>query len=595
MMKRNSVKVEYTWDLSHLYKSEDEYNDDFAKVKEIGKKLEGFHGKLNNKKNILEEFKLSSKLSRIVDRMQIYISLKKERNGTDVVALEQIEEFSNWATDFDQKTAYISVELSKLDDKFIDELIKDKDFSNFTISLKDLKEYKKHILDQKSEEMLSQIYSFTNFSEIFSKLDDIELKFGEIKLDDGKVVQVTNDNYGLFMHNGSQRVRKDVFTVLHDGFKGFNLTISENFINFLKSQNVFAKLRNFESAIDSAMFSSKVDKKVLDQVISEVNKHLVDFYKYQKTLKKVLDLKTFYNSDVYAPVNTTKHKLYEYEQAKVLVKNALCVLGEEYNQKLQILLDNRTIDVYPTENKGGGGFSTSCYDVHPYILLNYNGTYNDVSTLAHELGHSMHSVMSNLHQVYEKAGYKIFVAEIASTVNEILLFSYMEKHTKNNNERLEFIASFLSNFYATVFRQTMFSEFELYAHTLVNKNQVVSYDKLNTYYGELQKKYFGDGVKMLDNAKYEWSRIPHFYRPFYVFKYATGFISACSIVQNILTKGQDYVDNYYMKFLSAGASADPVDILKLAGVDICDSKTYDSAFALFNHYIDEFSLIGGNK
>ena len=224
-----------------------------------------------------------------------------------------------------------------------------------------------------------------------------------------------------------------------------------------------------------------------------------------------------------------------------------------------------------------------------------DGTYNDVSTLAHELGHSMHSVLSNENQVYEKAGYKIFVAEIASTVNEILLFSFMEQNTKNKNERLEFIASFLSNFYATVFRQTMFSEFELFAHLLVNNNQVVSYDKLNTFYGELQKKYFGENVKMLDCAKYEWSRIPHFYRPFYVFKYATGFVSACSIVQNILSKGQEYVDNYYMKFLSAGASADPVEILKLAGIDICDAKTYDSAFELFNHYVNELNKIGGAK
>ena len=595
MSNAKTINPKYTWDLRDIYLDFNQFDKDFEEVKKLANQIPYYKGRLNNKEDILNECKLSSVISRKLDKLALYLNLKKEQNGADIETLEKMQEFEIWATEYSALAAFVTVELSKLEDEFIDKLIADPEFSNFDRELMELKEDKKHILDQKSEEMITKMQSFANFSEIYSKLDDIELKFASIKLDNGDEVQITQDNFGLYMSNPSQEVRKNAFNILHEGFKNFNLTISENFISFLKYKDVMAEFRNFKSSIDSALYSSKVDRKVIDKLILHVNNHLNDFYNYTKVLKTATKTKKLYNSDMYAPAVEGLSTTYEYEQGVELVKSALKPLGKNYTQILNTLLNNRSIDVFPAQNKGGGGFSTCCYDVHPYILLSFNGSFREVSTLAHELGHSIHSVYSCKNQVYEKADYEIFVAEIASTVNEILLFKYMEQNAKNEKERKYHIANFLSNFYATVFRQTMFSEFELYVHSFINKKEPLSYAKINDFYGDLQKKYFGTGVELCENAKYEWSRIPHFYRPFYVFKYATGFISACSIVKNILDRGQEYVDNCYIKFLSAGCSEDPLEILKLAEVDILDEKTYDNAFKLYNEYVKEFDRLNKKK
>ena len=592
MKQRHEIEDKYKWDLSVLYKNSDEYKKAFEEIKALGTKILDFKGRLNTKENILSEFILSTKMSRILERMEVYLSLRKETNGADKEVLEELAELENYLTDFAAESAFVTPELAKLDDAFIDEMIASKEFEDYDIELKDLKEEKKHILDETREKMLAKIGSFAGFSEIFSKIDDIEIKFDKIVLEDGSEVEITNENYGLFTHDRSQRVRRDAFLALHRGFKGLNLTISENFLNFLKYCDTMAEFRNYNGTFEKRMQSSKIDKSVVFELIRHVNEHLPSFFAYAKALKKCLGLETMYNIDVYAPVTTDKNqRLYEFDEGAEIVKQALAPMGQEYIAILNKLLQSRTIDVYPTENKGGGGFSCGCYDTLPFILLNYNGTHSDVSTLAHELGHSMHTYFSQNAQCYEKSGYDIFVAEIASTVNEILLFKYMEQHAKSNAERKSYIANFLSTFYATVMRQTMFSEFELFVHESTRKRVPLTYDKLNTEYGKLQKKYFGDDIVMLENADVEWSRIPHFYRPFYVYKYATGFVSACSIVSNIMEKGEDYVKNYYMKFLSAGGSLDPVDILALADVDITSAETYNKAFGLYDHYIEEFDRL----
>jgi len=589
--KREELNKKYTWDLTLLYKSHNDYLKDFEHIKSLAEESYSFKGKLNNREDILKIYKLWDKLGIKLERMEVYLSLRREMNGKDVKALEDIAELENFLTDYNQKSAYEQVELCALNDEFIDELINDPDFKDYDRNLEDIKESKKHILDETREQMLSKISSFTGFSDIFSKIDDIELKFGKIKLENGEEVEMTNANMGVYTRDASQRVRKAASETIHKGYKDFNLTISENFINFLKYRDSMADFRYYDGTLNAQLEGSKIDKSVIETLVREVNDNLGYFYDFIKVLKKKLNLKTFYNTDVYAPVSQGIQSNYTYEEAVDIVKDALKVMGKDYIDVLSKLFSSRTIDVYPTENKGGGAFSTGCYDCLPMVLLNYTGTFNDISTIAHELGHSMHTYYSHKNQCFAKSGYDIFVAEIASTVNELLLFRYMEKHAKNCEERKSYIASFLGTFYATIYRQTMFTEFELFAHGAVHKNQVLSYEKLNTFYGNLQKKYFGKNVTMNENANVEWSRIPHFYRPFYVYKYATGLVSACSIVANILERGEEYVENYYKKFLSSGSSLDPVDILKLADVDITSEDTYSKAFNFFKSYVDELDKI----
>ena len=589
MKKRSEVDEKYKWDLSMLYASHEDYDRDFERVKELCREMLKFRGRLNSRDVILDEFRKSSELSMILEKMEVWLMLRKETDGTDKSALEDIAVLDNFLSDYGAETAFIDVELSKLDDGFLNDLMQDPEFSEFDRAILYLKDEKKHTLDETQEKMLTKIGSFANFSEIFSKLDDIEIKFGKIKLESGEEVTITNDNYNLFAHDKSQRVRKDAFEVLHKGFKDMNLTISENFISFLKYCDVMSEFRKFDDTVQSRLFSSRIKRDVLDGIVHHVNNNLESFYAYAKVLKKKLGLDVFHNIDVYAPVTSAeKHRLYGFDESVSIVKKALSPLGSNYLATVNKLVDSRTIDVYPTENKGGGGFSVGCYGKLPYILLNFNGTFNDVSTLAHEMGHSVHTYLSQTNQCFEKAGYDIFVAEIASTVNEILLFRYMEKTAESDDERKSYIANFLSTFYATVFRQTMFTEFELFVHGATKNRVPITYETLNFEYGKLQKKYFGEDVILLENANVEWSRIPHFYRPFYVYKYATGFVAACSIVSNILERGEDYVKNYYLKFLSAGSTKDPVDILKLADVDITDNKTYKSAFKLFDDYVNIF-------
>lgn len=591
MKKMNQIDPKYTWDLTIFYKSDNDYNKDFDEVKKLAKESLLYKGKLNNKKDILANFKLSTKMNSLLEKMEVYLMLRREKNGKDVKALEDISALEYFLADYSSMSAFEIVELSKLSDNFIDELISDPEFEDYNVDLKHLKEDKKHILDEKSESMLSKVSAFVGYNDIFTKLSDLEMKFGNITLDDGSIVELTDANYALYSHDKSQNVRKQANETMHRGYKNFNLTIAENFINFLKYCDTMSEFKNFDGELNAQLFGSRITSDVIDTLIKVVNKNLPLFYNYVKVLKDKLQLKTFYNSDIYAPVSLVVKQNYTYKDAKDIVKKALLPLGGEYNKVLNILFENRTIDVYPTENKGSGAFSTGVYKMLPHVLLNFAGTYNDISTIAHELGHSMHTYYSSKAQCFDKSGYDIFVAEIASTVNELLLFTYMEKNAKNNEERKSYIANFLQTFYATVFRQTMFTEFEVFAHGLVHQKQVLSFEKLNSEYGKLQEKYFGKDVKLLENVNVEWSRIPHFYRPFYVYKYATGLISACSIVSNIIERGEEYVNNCYMKFLSAGSSLEPLDILKLADVDMRDSKTYQKAFDLFERYLTIFSKI----
>lgn len=337
----NNIAEKDTWNLGLLYKSHSDYIKDFETVKNLAHKAESFKGKLNNRNDILENFKLSTKITKLLEHMEVYLCLRKEKDGADVKAIEDLQELENFLVEFSAKTAFESVELSKLSDDFIDTLINDAEFSDYDIILKHLKEEKKHILDETREIMMSKFSSCAGFSDIFSKLDDIEIKFDNITLDNGEKVELTNANYSIYSHDESQNVRKQANEVMHRGFKNFNLTLSENFINFLKYKNVMAEIRNFNGEFERQLKSSYISPKVVETLVKEVNSNLPLFYDYAKILKKTLGVETFYNSDVYAPIKSNFNRKYDIDEAKNIVKQAIMPLGDKYARIVDVLRPSR--------------------------------------------------------------------------------------------------------------------------------------------------------------------------------------------------------------------------------------------------------------
>lgn len=574
------------WDFSLIYKSEADFNEDIKSFKSLIEDVKKFEGKLTCEAGIIEYLKLTEKMMKIIYRLDFYVSLKVDKNNKDSKSLKNYGEIMNLITDYSVATAYVQPELATNSDEFLLSLknnVKYKEYSRFFESI--IKE-KKHTISKDKEELMAGISNFTDYNEIFDRLSNNEIVFEDVIMRDGTVSKLNDSTYGMFIKNKDKDIRKQANEKLLKGYSNFNLTISQIYIDYLKKKDFTSKTYKYKSAFDSACFGAEIDEKVYFNLTTQIKKHLPDYQNYLKVKAKRMGVPTLLISDVSAPIGESDAFSYSYEEAVDLVLDTVSVLGENYKKVATNMFTGGVIDVYPKEGKQSGAYSSSAQTGHQFMLLNYNKTYNDVSTIAHELGHSMHSYFSEKSQPYFTQRYEIFVAEIASTVNEILLAKKMLSKVKTDEEKLFIVDSLLSEFCATVFRQTMFSDFEYYAHSEINQGKAISYEDLNNKYNDLLDEYFKDSVIRHSYSKYEWSRIPHFYRAFYVYKYATGFISAVSIANKIEKYGKDYVEKHYLKFLSAGSSLDPVSILKLADVDITSANPYNEAFEFFNGLVN---------
>ena len=412
--------------------------------------------------------------------------------------------------------------------------------------------------------------------QIFSMFDNADIKFDDVKMPDGKTMKMSHGVYSLLLQNEIQGVRKDAFMSMFSVYKSYENTLASVYATNCKKDWFYAKTRGFSSSEEYAMYLENVDKKVYEMLISSVENGLKTLHEYMALRKRALGVKTLNMYDLHVPIVENQDLKLDYEDAFKLVKEALSPLGSQYADLLQMAHDFRWIDVPETKGKRSGAYSWGTYGVHPYVLLNYQKTTHDVFTIAHELGHALHSYFSNEAQPSQKADYEIFVAEIASTVNEVLLLKYLLE--KADGEFKKFLLSYyLDMFRTTLFRQTMFAEFEVKAHALVTKGEPVTASVLNEIYYNLNKKYYGEAVEHNKLIEVEWARIPHFYNSFYVYKYATGITSAVSIAKKVLSGNTEG----YFKFLSAGSSLPPLEILKLADVDMTTSKPFDDAMREF--------------
>ena len=591
---RSMIETKDKWDLSLIYKTQKDFENELEITKnlilEYRKKYENHT--MDNANIFYNSIIDSLEISRKLDKLYVYASMKSDED----VSNNDNQELKNKVINlYDLATAnmfFIDTELLKEDYAKIEKFYQDEPkLLEHEVNIKDTFRYKKHTLSDIEEKLLSNISkAFGNDEQTYGYLTDSDMTFGTIKNEDNKEVELTDTNYSIYIKSKDRRVRKEAFDALYNHYKQFKNTITSTFDGSIKQSVSIAKLRKYNSAFESSLFKDEISIDVYNTLVNTIHENLNVFHKYYDLKKKVLNLDEFHLYDVYVEMVKDYDKKYSFDEAKQIVINALSVLGNDYIETFKKAFDEKWIDIYPNKNKRGGAYSGGSYDTKPYILLNYQGTLNDVSTLAHEGGHSMHSYYTRTNQPIQYGDYPIFVAEVASTVNEILLAKYMLKNSTSKEEKLVILNQLLELFKGTIYRQVMFSEFEKYAYDLVENDDVITSDKLCDKYYQLNKLYFGDNVVVDDLIRYEWEKVPHFYYNFYVYKYATGISAACKIVDGILNNEKDALDNY-LNMLKSGSRQNPLDTLKIAGVDMTDKEVYESAIKMFDETIEEFKTL----
>ena len=586
---RDEIETKYTWDLTLIYKTDAYFEKDYERVSKEINDITRYKGILvKSASNLLGYLKLSNELERKLYKLYYYANLKNDQDTTNTKYQAMLGKVKNLLTKFEELDAYAQPELMSIDYSLIEKYYEEeKELKEYEFVLSNLFRFKKHILSKEVEEVLSSLSnSLNNSSETYELLTDSDMKFGKILDENNEEVELTESNYSVFLHSKDRRVRKEVFNKILTTYGEYKNTISSTFAGNVDTLTTLAKLKKYDSSLEAALFSDNVDKEVYNNLIKTVKDNLSVLYKYFKLKKDFLKLDEFHLYDQYVDLVEENTKKYTFLEAKDLVIEALSVLGEDYIKNLNKAFDERWIDVYNNKGKRGGAYSSGFYDTKPYVLLNYEGTINDVSTLAHELGHSMHTYYSCLNNPYQYSSYKIFVAEVASTVNELLLnFHLLNKGSKEDKKYI--LSNLMNLFKATIYRQTMFAEFERDMHNLKEQGGVLTNEVLCDNYYKLNLDYFGPDVVVDDEIKYEWERIPHFYYNFYVYKYAIGLSCACYIVDNILNKKEYALENY-LKFLSSGGSDYPINELKIAGIDVTKKDVIESAIKMFDSFIEQF-------
>ena len=579
----------YKWAVEEIYKSVEDWNNNYESLsKNIN--FDAFRGKLGEKSSFLQCMKEQEKLSRIFEKLSVYAMMKHDENTKDALYDSLSSKITALGVKFGTATAFIMPELTSLSEQVLTEYIKDKELSEYDYFLKGVLKEKAHVLSENEEKILAESGdAMSTFRDIFTKIDNADINFGQIK--DGKEkITLSHGTYSVIMHSENRKLRKKAFEQYYNAYVSLINTIASTYYGNVKKDVFYARVRKYDSALDMALMNEDVCKKVYENLIKTTKKALPKLHKYMAEKKKLLGLKKMYMYDVYVPVVEGAELKLEYEDAYDLVVKGLKPLGEEYQNLLRKAKQERWLDVYESDGKRSGAYSVAVYDTHPYVLLNYQKTTHDVFTIAHEMGHSIHSYFSNRTQPYAKADYRIFVAEVASTVNEVLLIRYLLNTEKDNKLKKYLLSYLLEMIRTTLFRQTQFAEFEQFAHQTVEKGEPLTKENLSAEYLNLNKKYYGKAVVSEGHIKYEWARIPHFYRAFYVYKYATGIISALAIAERILTEGESAVQDYF-KFLSSGGSDGPCELLKIAGVDLTTEKPFKSAFKVFKDTLEEFKTL----
>ena len=588
--ERENVPQNLKWKTEDIFATMQDWEDLYQKVSQ---KLDfsAYEGKLNNVETVLECFTKLNEVTLDMNRLAVYAFMKHDEDTrkSEYVALNS--RMTTIEIQFSKNTSFILPELTALPVKKLEEFVRDERLKDYDYTLKGIIKQKPHVLSRETEEILAQGGKvFDGFRQVFVMLDNADFPYPEITVN-GEKVRLTHGTYGVMLQSKDRNVRKKAFQAYYKAYIGLINTLTATYVGNVDKDVFLSRARKYGSSLEMAMDNEDVSPKVYKNLLKSVNKNLPLLHRYVRDRKKILGVNTLHMYDIYTPLVENAEISVDYEEAFKIVKKGLAPLGERYQNLLQEAHDNGWIDVEETEGKRSGAYSISVYGLsHPYVLLNYQKTTNEVFTIAHELGHAMHSYHSERNQPQEKADYKIFVAEVASTVNEVLLVKYLLKNTQDKKLKKYLLSYYLDTLKGTLFRQTQFAEFEYIAHDMAEKGIPLTKDSLNDEYLKLNKKYYGRSVVSDPEIAYEWARIPHFYRGFYVYKYATGIISAVSIAERIYNEGETAVKDYF-KFLSSGGSDSPVELLKLAGVDLMKTDAFDLCMQSFKNALDEFESI----
>ena len=593
--RREEVSQDLTWRLEDIYEDEAKWEEELGQIGEVADKMAAYAGKLSESgETLLELLKLDEKLELLIDRVYGYAHMREDQDtGNSKYQAFQQRAMASLAG-ASEKTAFINPEILLLSEEKLSEYYeKVPDLAPYKRMIKEIRRLKDHMLDSEKEQLLASAQELQGASQkTFGMLANADLKFPSVKDSRGEEVQLSNGRFVPTQMSKDRALRKASFEAFYGRYEEFKNTWAAMYDGEVKGRIFESKARKYKSAFEAAVDRNNVSPQVCDNLFASIHDNMDKMHRYVSLRKKLLGVDELHMYDVYVAMIPKFDMTVSYEQAKEISLKALKPLGEDYLEIVKTAYDNRWIDVLENEGKRGGAYSGGVYDVHPYMLLNYNDTLDDVFTLVHEMGHSMHTWYSNKAQSIIDAGYKIFVAEVASTTNEVLLYHYMKDHAESVQEKAYIINHFLESFKSTMFRQTMFEEFERKTCEMAENGSPLTAEALYDVYLGLNRQYFGEDMISDPLIGWEWSRIPHFYYNFYVYQYATSFAASVAIADRILREGESAVKKY-KEFLASGCTQDPVSLLKIAGVDLTTRDPIDSALAVFGEAISEMENLAG--
>lgn len=588
-MEREKVQDRYKWNVKDIFESDEQWE---KAAEELDSKLDfsDYQGKLGDKATLLKYLKENDELTILLELIAVYANLKRDEDTRNTKYNSYSSKVDMIFSRYCAATAFFEPEMAALDENYLKELIDDKAFSDYDYQLELLLKRRSHVVSEKEERLIAlSSETLGSFSDIFAMIDNADLALPEIEWE-GKTRKLSHGLYGLILHSPDRKKREEAYKKYYSAYISLLNTITANYYGNVKKDVFLSRVYNFDSCLDHALFSEDVDRKVYENLLESVTENCAVMHRYIADRKKILGVDKLHFYDIYAPLIGDAEVKMPYDEAYEYVIEGLAALGKDYQNLLRRGYEERWIDVEETEGKRNGAYSAGVYGVHPYVLLNYQLTLTDIFTIAHEMGHSLHTYFSQKNQPFAKSEYKIFVAEVASTVNEVLLLKYMLSKAKDANLKKYLLNYYLDSIRATLHRQTMFAEFEYEAHKMVEEGNPLTRENLCEKYAEIGKKYYGDAIEHDYEISTEWCRIPHFYSSFYVYKYSTGIITAINIANKILTEGETAVKNYF-KFLSGGSSTDPVSLLKLAGVDLTNKQPFAFAMKEFENTLLEFEKL----
>ena len=583
---RNEISPEFQWDLTHIYKTREAWLDAYKEASGLVDEIEKHAGHLGESADaLLSALNAVSSAEMKTERVYIYALLNVSGDNGDPKNQEMEAIAANLFVKLSTACAFLEPEILSIPKETLEKYMEDPRLATYRHRLDNIERGRSHTLNKEQEKILAMVGDISgNPQNTFTMLESVDMKFPDVIDEEGKSAPLTHGTYGVYRESRDPKLRKDCFEKYYGVFKDHINTLASMYTGSVKFDTFFAQTRHFESACEAALFGSNVPVEVYDKLIETIHEGLPILHRYVEIRKKAMKVSELNFYDMSAPIVDNVEIDMPYEDAKVLVKKALAPLGEDYQKLLDRAYSENWIDVYENKGKTTGAFSCGMYGVHPYVLLNYTNKLDDAFTLAHELGHSMHSCYSSEAQDYENHDYHILVAEVASTVNEVLLTKYLLKTEKDPHRRAYILNHFLEGFRATVFVQALFAEFEYKAHALYQESGSVTSQALNDIFLNLNEEYY-KGTVMNENVEIGWSRIPHFYNAFYVYQYATGFCSAVAIADSIYKTGS--AENY-LKFLKTGGSDYPIEELKIAGVDLTKPDTVKNALKVFDESLTEF-------